>query len=211
MTLVELMIGVAVLAFLLMSGAPAFSDWIRNLRIRSASESILSGIQYARSEAVRRNTTARFQLTDSLSNGCTLSTTGLSWVVTMGVDNSPQGHCGAAPDDNLNGPRVLQKNEAATNTGLVAVTLSRFDLANAPSIAFNSMGQQIPVDGVAVNRLISIDIGSPQGQCARSNGTGGSVRCLRIEVSRGGQVRLCDPGIAANADSRAMACQVPWP
>ena len=205
MTLVELMIGLAVLAFVLMSGAPAFADWIRNLQVRSTSESILSGIQYARTEAVRRNTTTRFQLTSSLTNQCTLSTSGLSWVVTLEKDNTPAGKCGE-PLSDTTAPKILQQQNASTNASLISVKLSRTGSTLIPSLAFNSLGQQIQVDGVDPAVLTTIDIKSPQGSCATSNGTGGTVRCMRIEVTRGGQIRLCDPGLADTANTRSMAC-----
>lgn len=198
MTLVELMIGLAVLAFLLMSGAPAFADWIRNLQIRGAGESVLSGIQYARTEAVRRNNTARFQLTDSLTAQCALSTKGLSWVVTLEKDNSPKGKCGTDPNDAAD-PKILQKQTASTNATMVAISMSRA----TPSMAFNSLGQQIAVDGVQPAVLTTIDIDSPQARCIKD---GGPVRCLRIEVSRGGQIRMCDPGLADTPANRSMAC-----
>lgn len=39
---------------------PSFSQWIQNTHIRSATESLLNGIQRARAEAVTRNVTVTF-------------------------------------------------------------------------------------------------------------------------------------------------------
>lgn len=61
-TLVELMIGVVILAILASVAMPSFSTWLNNMQIRNAAESILNGLQRARSEAVGRNTDVEFVL-----------------------------------------------------------------------------------------------------------------------------------------------------
>lgn len=62
MTIVELMMGIAILAIVLGIAAPSFSQWTRNLQIRNAAEAITNGIQRARAEAVARNTSVAFTL-----------------------------------------------------------------------------------------------------------------------------------------------------
>jgi len=52
-TLIELMVGIAILATLLAMGIPAFTGWIQDTQVRTAAESILNGLQTARAEAVR--------------------------------------------------------------------------------------------------------------------------------------------------------------
>lgn len=71
-TLIELMIGIAIMAIVLAVGMPNFSVWIQNSRLRNAAESILGGLQLARSEAVRRNTPVKMTLGagSSWSVGC---------------------------------------------------------------------------------------------------------------------------------------------
>ena len=61
-SLVELMVVVSVLGVLMALGLPSFNIWIQNSKTRSATESILSGIQDARAEAVRRNAPVFFEL-----------------------------------------------------------------------------------------------------------------------------------------------------
>ena len=84
-SLIELLIGVAVLGILLALGASSFRVWISNMRIRTAAESIQNGLQLARGEAVRRNAQIRFQLTDGIGAGCALSTTASNWVVSLSL------------------------------------------------------------------------------------------------------------------------------
>jgi len=54
-TLIEMLIGIAILGILMAVGLPSYRAWIQNTQIRTAAESVLSGMQLARNEAVRRN------------------------------------------------------------------------------------------------------------------------------------------------------------
>ena len=98
-SLIELMVGIAVFSVALMLGIPTFGEWIANAQIRSTGESLQNGLNFARAEAVRRNTIVRFQLTSTLDNNCTLSTTGKSWVVNMSQSVAPTQLCAASVSD----------------------------------------------------------------------------------------------------------------
>jgi type IV fimbrial biogenesis protein FimT len=60
LSLIELMIGLAVFALLLLVAMPSYSAWIQNTKIRNTADSLVSGLQLARSEALRRNTNVQF-------------------------------------------------------------------------------------------------------------------------------------------------------
>ena len=64
-TLVELLITVAVLAVGLSLAAPSFNQQVANYRVRSAAESVVNGLNFARGEAIRRNTPVSFTLAGS--------------------------------------------------------------------------------------------------------------------------------------------------
>lgn len=72
-TLIELMVTVAVLAVGLALAAPTLSTQIANYRLRSAAEGVLGGLNYARAEAVRRNSNVSF----------TLDASGAGWTVAQ--------------------------------------------------------------------------------------------------------------------------------
>lgn len=61
-TLIELLIGLAILAILVTMGLPSFTTWTQNRQLRSAAESIQTGLQLARGEAVKRNTFVGFTM-----------------------------------------------------------------------------------------------------------------------------------------------------
>lgn len=65
-SLIELLIGIAIMAILAGLAMPSFQAWLQNTQIRNAAESVQNGLQRARAEAVARNTNVAFTLgTDS--------------------------------------------------------------------------------------------------------------------------------------------------
>jgi type IV fimbrial biogenesis protein FimT len=61
-TIVELMIGLAIVAILVFNAIPSYTAWIQNTKIRNAAESVSNGLQLARAEAIRRNASVQFEL-----------------------------------------------------------------------------------------------------------------------------------------------------
>lgn len=59
LTLVELMVGLAIGGFLMMSAAPYFSDYVANSRLREGGNLLFAEAMAAQSEAVKRNTVVR--------------------------------------------------------------------------------------------------------------------------------------------------------
>jgi len=180
MTLIELMIGIVVLGILLALGVPTFSRWTQSSQIRNAAEAIHNGLMLARAEAVRRNTTVRFQLVTTTTSACALSDIGANWVVSL---DSPAGASDAAPSDNV-APRIVQVRSAAEGSRNAAVNAGGVSL-----ITFNGTGQATGGAPAAIN------VTNPTGgACA----PGGPMRCMRVTVATGGQIRMCDPARAAD-------------
>lgn len=69
-TLLELMVGLGITAFLLLMSLPSAKTYLVDTKIRTAAQSYRDGAQLARAEALRRNGDA------------TISLTGGSWTVT---------------------------------------------------------------------------------------------------------------------------------
>lgn len=200
MSLVELAIGLLIVGTLLALAAPSYTGWIQNTKIRTTAEAILNGLQLARAEAVRRNTQIRFQLTDTIAAGCAISSSGANWIVSFDdptnlcgnallTDATDAGDAVASPP-----PRMIQVRPAAE--GSLGVTVA----ADQAAIVFNGLGRVVPVPGATIN----INISNPgAGTCAAVGGGGGPIRCMRVTVSTGGQIRLCDP---ARASTDPVAC-----
>lgn len=63
LTLIELMVGIAIGSFLMLSAAPYFSDYIANSRLREGGNLLYAEALLAQSEAVKRNTKVRLETT----------------------------------------------------------------------------------------------------------------------------------------------------
>jgi type IV fimbrial biogenesis protein FimT len=61
-SLIEVMIGIVVLAVLVTLSVPMFREWMASTQIRNASDALLNGVQLARTEALRRNKNVEFRL-----------------------------------------------------------------------------------------------------------------------------------------------------
>lgn len=183
-SLVELLITLAILTIALSIGVPSMSQWLQNNQIRNAAESIQSGLQLARAEAVRRNTPVRFQLASNLEASCAPASTDAPshWLVSQ---DDASGACDAAPSETT-APRIIQKRSA--NEGSANVRL----WADQDSFIFNGTGRLSPVPASAID----IDIKNPgAGSCAHE---GGELRCLRIRITQAGQLRMCDPSLSTD-------------
>ena len=185
MTMIELAVAMAIVAILAALAAPSFRDWFTNNQIRNAAEAIQTGLQLARAEAVKRNTSVRFQRTTTLDSGCAIG--GNNWIVSI---DDPSGLCGnglinddyAISDTTNNpGPRIIKKYLFSERNTTAQLTFSQ------NTIVFNGIGRVTPVPGASIN----ITVTNPTGGTCKS--AGGIMRCLNIVVSAGGQIRMCDP------------------
>lgn len=85
-TLVELMVTVSVIAILAAVAVPGMTALINNSRLNGQSEEMLSSLQLARAESIRRN--ARVTVCPSTDGStCTSSTSWSQWIV-RGRDNT---------------------------------------------------------------------------------------------------------------------------
>jgi type IV fimbrial biogenesis protein FimT len=181
-TLIELMITLAIIAIALVLAVPAYSEWIQNTQIRSATESMLVGIKLARAEALKRNAPVRFELMDSTDSGCAPSNADANWVVSV---DPAEGKCDVT--DPSVSPFITQVK--AKGAGMANATIS----ATVTSIVFDALGR------IAADFSINIT-NSAGGACVKD---GGKMRCLRILVTAGGQARMCDPAVTDATDPRS--------
>jgi type IV fimbrial biogenesis protein FimT len=188
-TIIEVVIVITLAAFLLAAVMPSVGAWMRNARIRTAAESISTGLQQARNEAVRRNQPVGFYMvsdTDamSMSDACALSSTSSGWVVALA---SPAGKC-ATNRDTFVALRVA--GDTAVGTVVAANDAAG---AGASTVTFNGFGQitdALPISCIKV-----------------SNPSDTSTRTLAITLNAGGQIRMCDAGVGDSNDPRY--CQSP--
>lgn len=191
MSLVELMIGLAIVGMLMFVAVPSFSTFLQNSQIRNAAETTMVGLNLARAEALRRNANVRFQFVSSLTSSCTLSSTSLNWVVSL---SDPTSACDVAPSD-TNAPLIVQKRSA--NEGTSNITIS---VTGGTTVTFTGLGRQ------SGSGITQINFSNARGGLCEHEDTDGTMRCLRVMVSTGGQAKICDPKITTAGppyDSRA--------
>ena len=184
-TILELMIGVALLGLLMMLAFPTFTTMMNNARLRAVADSILAGLQGARAEALKRNQTAEFLLMADVPDDTAFAsfganTTGPSWAVRI-LDTA------GTPVDFVEGRSGLEGSGQSDAAALFA----RISAANLPAsgtIRFDSLGR---TNAGAVNAAFNVQ--PSDANLCRANG--GDVRCLRVVVTPGGRVRMCDPSI----------------
>ena len=186
-SLIELMIALAVLGMLIMIALPNMGTWLQNTQIRTSAEGMQAGLQLARAEALKRNTTVRFQLVDTLTSGCALSATGKNWVVSL-ADAS--GLCDTAASDTV-APQIIQKRSGTEGSPNALVTAT-----GGSNVAFNGLGR------AAAGSLTEINITNPNNGACKTAAGNEPMRCLRIAVNAGGTVRMCDPAVDDATDPR---------
>jgi len=195
-TLIELLIGLAVLGILLMIGVPEFRLWIANIQVRNAAESIQNGMKLARMEALRRNTPVTFSLvslTDPsvMDNSCALSSSGISWVVSL---DNPAGACGSAPigQDAVNpaAPGIIQKHVGAAGNRTATVAATTSASGAATQVTFTGLGRVAD----PTNNIARVAINSSVDST--------NARKLEVRITSGGSVNMCDPAVTDAADPR---------
>jgi type IV fimbrial biogenesis protein FimT len=187
-TLIELVVVFVILGLLVVAAAPSIGTWISNANVRNTAQSIYAGLNRARAEAVRSNRSVRFSLVNGsttdpavLNNTCVLSASGASWVVSIG---NPAGECGVAPSDTT-APMIVEKSSGGASARRVSVKSKDA----ATTVTFNAFGRV--VDATPITQ-IDVD----------NEVTGKDYRALRILVSTGGVIRLCDAQVSAANDPR---------
>lgn len=156
-TLVELLVGLAITAFLLLIAMPSIRVYMVDVKIRTSAQAYYDDAALARSEALRRNRAVSITLDAANSNR--------AWVVATDAEtvSSKQPEAAAML-------KITADNEAVTFDGLGAASTDN-----------------------------TVQFQADTGQCLAA---GGSQRCLNVQISRGGQARLCDPTITTDGDNR---------
>lgn len=189
-SLIELMIGLVILAILLSAGLPAFSLWIQNTQNRTAAESIQDGLQLARTEAVRRNTNVRFTLTDA--SGL------IAWTVG----------CVTAT---ANCPATIQSRSGSEGTSNARAGIDTTAIPSpAPTTQFNTAiasGTGLPagVTFTGLGRIPNANIGTDITRIDITNASAAGARRLVVTIGAGGTIRMCDPALALSANPQGCS------
>jgi type IV fimbrial biogenesis protein FimT len=183
-TLIEAMVVITILAIVMATAVPVFTDFIVARQIRGTAESILNGIQLARTEAIRRNTTIQFVLGLSgttYTNGWEVKTTSGSVL-----------HSRSA-------------GEAGSNIALSVVS------NGATMVTFNGIGRRTAnSDASNPARVVNVDVPTSVMPATQSPDlriivlSGGLIRMCDPNIGSSSDPRYCpcDPAIVDTANAR---------
>lgn len=189
-SLIEVMIGISIIAMVIAWGVPSFGLWIQNTHNRTAAESIQNGLQFARAEAVKRNTVVQFNLTDA------------SGLIAWSVG------CAAVSADC---PATIQARPAAEGSVNARLGVSTTAIPNPPPpTQFNTAipaGTSLPasVSFNGVGRIAPATIGTSATRIDVTNAVSSAARRYVITIGTGGEIHMCDPAVALSANPQGCA------
>lgn len=183
-SLVEIAVVVTIFGIVLAAGMPSYQRWNRDMQVRTSIESMLTGLKKAKAAALRQNRNVTFWLVNSsdnaLNDSCQLSDAGHAWVISV---NSPEAGCGTAISETT-APMIIDKQVVVKGTAITVATSP----TQAVRVTFNGLGQVVTTADDTISQL---NISGDE-----------TTRNLRIEITAGGALRLCDPAVSSSQDNR---------
>jgi len=163
-TIIELMVVVAIAAVLIALAAPSFAEFLSKRRVDGVMAELATDLQYARSEAVSRNTPVR--VTFGSENGC--------YVIHLASAASAQ----------------CTRNSSTITPAAAEIKVVQLDADRALTIDPGTLTylEFDPVRGTVVNSAAA----SSGSVVVRS--TSGTAWELRVLLTLMGRVAICSPG-----------------
>lgn len=168
-TLIELMVAIAIFGILLALAVPSYSKWIANTRVRTTTEAIQNGLMLAKAESVRRNIKVQLALTSNDPIAANVNSITASTTGTAWMTRVYQSGGTYTNADFIQG---RSRAEGSTNTTVIA---------DQSTFVFTGVGGLSPIPPATININVA--------------GTNAS-RPLRITITPGGAIRMCDPGLS---------------
>jgi type IV fimbrial biogenesis protein FimT len=180
LSIIEILVTLAIIGMLMALAGPSAGVWIQNTQLRNAAESVVSGLQQAKLEALKRNKLVMFRLTDPGST---------EWDICL-YDFAADA-CSTAPGAIL---FSKSKNEASYNARVAAEVNATPNplvaLAAGSGIpatfTFDPFGRQA---ATAANNFTHVDI-------RNTTLSANDERRLVILINAAGQIRMCDPKLS---------------
>ena len=167
------MVTVTIMSILMALAFPSMASWMRNSKIRTVADALQNGLRTAQTDALRRSRQVVFSLTNSADPKTSLSAAanGSNW--------------------SINTVKLLSTDSAAefVESGVLTSVGSGVQITGPAAICFNSLGRLTANSATGVSG----------GNCASASAStyaitlDGADRPLRVTVTVGGQVRMCDP------------------
>jgi type IV fimbrial biogenesis protein FimT len=174
-TLIELSVTLVVMAILMALAMPSLFAWIANTRVRTVSDALQNGLRQAQAEAVRRSRTAVFSLTNDTTPKTSLTAVanGRNWSINFVASST------------------LDTSGVATfvEAGVLTVAGANVSISGPAAVCFNPLGRLVANSSTGVTGATCNLSSTPTYNITMTS----ADRPLRVVVSLGGQVHMCDP------------------
>ena len=181
-TLIELLVTLAIAVVLAMVAVPSFEAFRRNAQLTSASNSLMAGLNAARSEAMKKGTNAMLSPVDPTGSW------NAGWIVfTFRADNTTQ-MFNPATDNVVLRQDALPAYITVNGTGSAS--------GGAPYVMFDASGY---------SKLKNGGFGAVTLNMTRSDLTGAALleQTRRVKIASVGRVRICRPKTVTDIDCSA--------
>jgi len=126
-TVIELMVTVTILAIIVGIGAPAMRDFVIRGRLQSQASDLTSDMQFARSEANRRQQRVVICQSDATSTGCGATNWNAGWVVFVDANRNN------VFDSGVTGEEILRVHQSVPTNVSVATAPSAVAIYYRPT------------------------------------------------------------------------------
>jgi len=178
------MVTVVLVGILALLAYPSFASFIQNGQVRASAESLMSGLQLARAESIRRNGVVEFRLLNT-QHGAPVPG-GTDWSVLAALPETPTVF-----------DQVVQTRQEDSSG-----SLARAGVATSAGAATASPGTGLPVT-IAFTGIGRLSMASSVRQIDLTGP--GEARALRIVLDPGGDIRLCDPALSIATNPQGCA------
>jgi type IV fimbrial biogenesis protein FimT len=202
-TIIEAMVTLTVFAILIAIGVPTMSVWIRNNKVRSATDALQTGLRLAQAESLRRSRQVVFAL---IANTTTPTAIGLP-----AVANGTSWAIWTVPSMTGEAAQFVQSGDLSSATSNLQVNSN-----GTAVVCFNSVGRLTNNASASVTAITGGGNTCTQPTAGLTPGTApvqvfgisipGGDRPLQVTLGLGGQVHMCDPNVPISA-SHPEGCQ----
>lgn len=175
-TLIELLTVIAVMTILLLVVIPAFSDLLDRNRLKAATEIMYSDLQFAKTEAIKRNKRIRVNFMTSNS--------GATWC--YGIKENSDCDCNA--DSGANMCHIDNIKKVARSADFPGISIQTFISSPGDRFTFES-----------VRGIMDSSFGN-----VRFNSL--TTKQTRIIVNRMARIRICSPSGEINVAGYSTSC-----
>lgn len=177
-TLIELMVGVAIMAVLLMVGVPSFQSAVASSRLTTSTNDVVSALALARTEAIRRGTRVTVCKSANATACVTSGNWSQGWIIFIDTTRS-------TANATVDSGEVILASQAATTGNIVMVGST-----GVPNfVSFASDGQAKLMNGTSQAGTLRV--------CSTAPALSDARRARDIAITASGRVTTTTPASVA--------------